>query len=180
MFNKLPDFIDPIYSVNHNKRFNGRVNQSRLKRVVEVVNEADREIDVQIEFFYDKALRFPAFTMKIETSLNLQCQRSLKAFDLPVAAEIKGVFTETLALTQDLPTDVEVYELDGEEKISLFELVEEELLLCVPLAPVDNNSSAPEFDGVTENTNVENQQGQVEKDEPQKPNPFAVLQGLKK
>jgi len=179
MFNKLPELIDPIYSVNHNKRFTGRVNQSRLKRVVEAVNEADREVDVQIDFFYDKVLRFPAFTMKIQTSLNLQCQRSLKAFDLPVDTEIKGVFTETLALTQDLPTDVEVYELES-EKISLHELVEDELLLCVPLAPVDSTSSAPEYDGAAKQTKVENQQGQIVDDEPEKPNPFAVLQGLKK
>lgn len=179
MFNKLPDLIDPIYSVNHNKRFNGRVNQSRLKRVVEVVNEADREVDVQIEFFYDKVLRFPAFIMKIQTSLNLQCQRSLKAFDLPVDTEVKGVFTETLALTQDLPTDVEVYELDG-DKISLHELVEEELLLCVPLAPVDNSSSAPDYNGASNKTDVANQQGQITEEAPQKPNPFAALQGLKK
>lgn len=180
MSNKLPELIDPIYSVNHNKRFVGRVNQSRLKRLVEVVNDSDREVDVQLEFFYDKALKFPAFTMKIETSLNLQCQRSLKAFDLPVATEIKGVFTETLALTQDLPTDVEVYELDSEEKISLFELIEEELLLCVPLAPMSGDSSAPDFDGGSLQADDGNQQGLVEEDEAQKPNPFAVLQGLKK
>lgn len=178
MFNKLPDFIDPIYSVNHNKRFNGRVNQSRLKRLVEVVGDADREVDVQIEFFYDKALRFPAFTMKIETSLNLQCQRSLESFDLPVATDMKGVFTETLALTQDLPADVEVYELES-EKISLFELVEDELLLTVPLAPIDESKSLPEFKGDSKQTNAENQQGNIN-DDAQKPNPFAILQELKK
>jgi len=178
MFNKLPDFIDPIYSVNHNKRFAGRVNQSRLKRLLEVVNGADREVDVQIEFFYDKALRFPAFIMKLETSLNLQCQRSLESFDLPVATEMKGVFTETLALTQDLPADVEVYELDG-EKISLFELVEEELLLTVPLAPIDESSSLPEFKDDSPKTEAENQQGDVDSST-QKPNPFAMLQELKK
>ncbi|MDX1351497.1 MAG: YceD family protein [Thiomicrorhabdus sp.] len=178
MFNKLPDFIDPIYAVNHNKRFAGRVNQSRLKRLVEAVIDADREVDVQIEFFYDKVLRFPAFIMKVETSLNLQCQRSLESFDLPVATELKGVFTETLALTQDLPADVEVYELDG-EKVSLFELVEEELLLSVPLAPIDDSRSAPEFEGASNQTNAENQQGDIS-DAAQKPNPFAKLQELKK
>ncbi|GAB6069818.1 23S rRNA accumulation protein YceD [Thiomicrorhabdus hydrogeniphila] len=178
MFNKLPDFIDPIYAVNHNKRFNGRVNQSRLKRLVEVVNEADREVDVQIEFFYDKVLRFPAFTMKIETSLNLQCQRSLELFDLPVTSEVKGVFTETLALTQDLPADVEVYELDG-ENISLFELVEEELLLTVPLAPIDESRSLPKIKGASNKADANNQQGEID-DSTQKPNPFAMLQELKK
>jgi len=180
MFNKLPELIDPIYSVNHDKRFVGRVNQRRLKRLVDVVNEIDREVDVQLDFFYDKALKFPAFTMKIETSLNLQCQRSLKAFDLPVATEIKGVFTETLALTQDLPADVEVYELGSEDKMSLYELIEEELLLCVPLAPMNNDSSAPDYEGASEEADDGNQQGLVEDDEAQKPNPFAVLQGLKK
>lgn len=178
MFNKLPDFIDPIYSVNHNKRFTGRVKQSRLKRLLEVVNDGDREVDVQIDFFYDKVLRFPAFTMKLETSLNLQCQRSLESFDLPVATEMKGVFTETLALTQDLPADVEVYELDG-EKISLFELVEEELLLTVPLAPIDESSSLPVFKDASSKTEAENQQGDVDSST-QKPNPFAMLQELKK
>jgi len=178
MFNKLPEFIDPIYAVNHNKRFAGRVNQSRLKRLVEVVIEADREVDVQIDFFYDKVLRFPAFIMKVETSLNLQCQRSLESFDLPVTTEVKGVFAETLALTQDLPADVEVYELD-DEKISLFELVEDELLLSVPLAPVDDSRSAPEFEGASDKTDAENQQGDMNNDT-QKPNPFAMLQELKK
>ena len=178
MFNKLPDFIDPIYAVNHNKRFAGRVNQSLLKRLVDVVIEADREVDVQIDFFYDKVLRFPAFTMKVETSLNLQCQRSLESFDLPVASEVKGVFTETLALTQDLPADVEVYELE-DEKISLFELVEDEILLSVPLAPVDEKRSAPEIQGSSSTKNAENQQGDIN-DVTQKPNPFAILQELKK
>lgn len=179
MFNKLPELIDPIYSVNHDKRFTGRVNQSRLKRVVEAVNDADREVDVQLDFFYDKALRFPAFIMKIETSLSLQCQRSLKIFDLPVSTEVKGIFAESLALTDDLPADVEIYELDPEnEKVSPLLWIEEELLLCVPLAPVDSSSEAPQYDGLSAQGN-NNSKSFVE-DEAQKPNPFAVLQGLKK
>ncbi|QCU89885.1 YceD family protein [Thiomicrorhabdus sediminis] len=177
MFNKLPELIDPIYSVNHNKRFTGSVNQSRLKRLVEAVVDADREVEVQLDFFYDKALKFPAFIMKLNTSLNLQCQRSLQAFDLPVNTEVKGVFTESLALTEDLPTDVEVYELDG-EKVSPFDWIEEELLLCVPLAPIDESSSAPAYKAESPEANKKSQ-GLID-DEAQKPNPFAALQGLKK
>ncbi len=176
MLNKLPEWIDPINSVNHNKRFTGRVNQSRFKRLAQVVESTDADVDVQLDFFYDKVLKFPAFVMKINTSLSLQCQRSLKTFDLPVTAEVKGVLTESLALTEELPADVEVYELDG-EKISPYEWVEEELLLCVPMVPINEESSAPEYDGASE---VETQLEGAEEEEAEKPNPFAVLQGLKK
>lgn len=177
MLNKLPEWIDPINAVNHDKRFTGRVNQSRFERLVEVLESADAEVEVQLEFFYDKVLKFPAFVMKINTRLSLQCQRSLVTFDLPVSTEVKGVLTETLALTEDLPADVEIYELDG-EKVSPYEWVEEELLLCVPMVPVNEASSAPEFDGATE---VESFVGQAEGEgESEKPNPFAALQSLKK
>lgn len=176
MLNKLPEWIDPISAVNHEKRFAGKVNQSRFKRLAEVVESTDSDVDVQLDFFYDKALKFPAFVMKLNTSLSLQCQRSLTAFDLPVTTEVKGVLTESLALTEDLPADVEVYSLDG-DRISPYEWVEEELLLCVPMVPINDESSAPDFDGAAD---VEIEATANAEEKAEKPNPFAVLQGLKK
>lgn len=176
MLNKLPEWIDPIGAVNHDKKFTGTVKQSRLKRLAEVVEPSDAEVEVQLDFFYDRALKFPAFVMKLNTSLSLQCQRSLTTFDLPVTTEVKGVLTESLALTEDLPADVEVYELDG-DKISPFEWIEEELLLCVPMVPVNEDSTAPEFNGAAE---AETKPADIAEEQAEKPNPFAVLQGLKK
>ncbi len=170
MLDKLPEFIDPINSVNHNKQFVGRVNQSRLKRLVEVIGSSDREVRVELNFYYDKALKFPAFIMKLETVLELQCQRSLEMFDFPVASEIKGVFTESLALVKDLPAEIEVFELT-EGKMSSFDWVDEELLLSVPLSPVKESSLMPYKNDVVSDS--------AEDDRTEKPNPFAVLQGLK-
>jgi uncharacterized protein len=175
MLNKLPEWIDPINAVNHDKRFTGRVNQSRLKRLAEAVESTDSDIDVQLDFYYDKQLRFPAFVMKLETSLRLLCQRSLTTFDYPVSTEVKGVLTETLALTDELPTDVEVFQLDG-EKVSPYDWVEEELLLCVPMVPINDDSTAPEFDGGS----LEEIEAFESNSASDKPNPFAVLKGLKK
>ncbi|MCF6253235.1 MAG: YceD family protein [Thiomicrorhabdus sp.] len=171
MLDKLPEFIDPINAVNHNKQFVGRVNQSRLKRLVDLVGIANRDIQVELNFYYDKNLRFPAFTMKLKTVLDLQCQRSLEMFEYLIESEIKGIFTESLELTKDLPEEIEVFELT-EDKMSSFDWVEEEMLLSVPLAPIDESSSMHyENETVLEDSDIGSSK---------KPNPFAILQTLKK
>ncbi|WP_373017973.1 DUF177 domain-containing protein [Thiomicrorhabdus sp.] len=180
MFDKLPELIDPLNLVNHNKHIMARVNQGRFKRLSELVVDHDREVIVELDFYYDKTLKMPAFTMKLETSLNLQCQRSLETFDLPVKSEVKGVIAESTVLTDDIPNDVEIFEL-VEEKVSLPEWVEDELLLSVPLAPVKDGSSI-EYENTSESTTDEENEleSASEEESSRKPNPFAVLQGLKK
>jgi uncharacterized protein len=171
MLDKLPEFIDPINAVNHNKQFMGRVNQSRLKRLVELIGSSERDVQVELNFYYDRVLKFPAFTMKLETVLALQCQRSLEMFDFLVQSEVTGVFTESLILTKDLPADIEVFELT-EDKMSSFNWVEEELLLSVPLAPI-NDSSSMRYENVDASVLADD-------DSIKKANPFAMLQALKK
>ncbi|GKT11187.1 MAG: hypothetical protein ISEC1_P0150 [Thiomicrorhabdus sp.] len=174
MLDKLPEYIDPINSVNHNKQFVGRVNLSRLKRLGELTESSDQDVQVELNFYYDKALKFPAFIMKLEAVLNLQCQRSLKTFAYPIKSEVTGIFTESLALTKDLPAEIEVFEL-GEGKISSFNWIEEELLLSVPLAPINKTSSLN-----YQNTEVTTDDDSAQGLSAEKPNPFAMLQGLKK
>ncbi len=177
MFNKLPNFVDPIVSVQHNKCFVARVNQGLFPRLVQYTLSQENEVDVSIQFFYDKVLRFPAFKMSLKTVLMLECQRSLTAFEKKCEVEVKGVFVESMSLIEDIPDDVEVYELlPDEEKISLINLVEDELLLCVPLSPVNAFTEIDYPLGESQNSleAIEN------KDIQTKPNPFAVLQGLKK
>ena len=178
MFDKLPEYIDPINSVNHDKQFVGRVNQSRLKRLGELTAATDRDVLVELNFFYDKALRFPAFIMKLETVLDLQCQRSLKTFSYPIKTEVKGVFTTSLALAKDLPADIEVFlRNEDDAKLSSYEWVEDELLLSVPLSPIDETSS---LDYVNEIDSMAADDSGAQDLSSEKPNPFAMLQGLKK
>ncbi len=170
MLDKLPEFIDPINSVNHNKQFMGRVKQCCLKRLSEVARPGNREIKVDLSFFFDKALKFPAFIMKLDTVLELQCQRSLEMFEYPIQSEVKGIFVESLRLAEDVPSEVEVFEL-VEDKIPFFDWIEEELLLSIPLAPVDPSKSM-RYDNKMDQKEV------MERDSKQ-PNPFAALQTLK-
>ena len=182
MFNKLPELIDPINSVNHNKHIVARVKQSRLKRLAELVQDTDRDVMVDLEFYYNKALRMPAFIMKIETSLNLQCQRSLESFDFPVTSTVHWVMTTSTAVVEDLPSDVDVFEIQEDEKVSLPEWVEDELLLCMPMSPVKEGSSVEyenTFDS-DEQEKIPSTSSDLDETTTSRPNPFAALQGLKK
>ena len=184
MFDNLPDYIDPIASVNHHKRFQGRVNQAKLKRLVDAIAETNGDVLVDIQFYYDKAVKFPAYKMKLETNLLLECQRSLGSFEYPVTSESQGVLTETMALVDDLPSDFEVLELDPEEeRISLHQWVEEELLLSIPMVPIDENAKMlieqedDVQDGLPEGRSESNDLHEEVIES--KPNPFAALKALK-
>lgn len=173
MFDKLPDLIDPIYSAEHNKQFVARVNQAQFPRLVEQLVSADNAIEVDVRFYYHKGFKLKAFDMHLKTVMTLECQRSLQPFDLSVSTDVTGVFVESMALAEEIPSDIEVYEIT-EEKISLHELVEDEVLLNIPLAPI-NDASEMEYDADDEAFE------DVVVDEAEaKENPFAALQALKK
>lgn len=172
MFDKLPDLIDPIYSAQHHKRFAARVNQLKFPRLVEHLVEPNHDVTVEVHFYKHPEHKLAAFDMHIETVLNLRCQRSLKPFDYSVNADVTGVFVESLSLAEELPNDIEVYELT-EDKLSLIELIEDEVLLNLPMSPIDE----------TKNMAYENppevEEMASEESEP-KENPFAALKGMQK
>ncbi|GAB6034086.1 YceD family protein [Galenea microaerophila] len=172
MLDKLPNLIDPIDFVNHHKQIKARVNQSEFPRLVAQLvdgGQNNRSVEVEMRFFYDKTLKFPAFEMQVKSCLSVECQRSLQPFDIEVNSQVKGIFTESMTLAEDLPSEVEIYEI-GDERISLLELIEDELLLSIPLSPI--NEQAPmAWQEASDET--------VEQEAEQKPNPFAALEALK-
>jgi len=174
MFDKLPDLIDPVHSAQHHKRFVSRVNQSQMSRLTELLVETRNDVEIDAEFYQDTVTKFPAFKMQIATVLMLQCQRSLKTFEFPVSSSVQGVFVETLAVADEVPKEIEVFELE-DEKISLIELIEEEILLNIPMIPIDE-SSEMEYQNSEEPTKPPKEKTVTETAE--KPNPFAALKQL--
>lgn len=172
MFDKLPDLIDPVYSSQHDKRFVARVNQARFPRLKQLLVSTEHDVEVDVHFYYHPQYKMHAFDMKLDTIFTLECQRSLKSFDYPSSSSVTGVFVESMALAEELPSDVEVYEM-SEEKISLMDLVEDELMLSVPLSAIDNASEMEYQNPPEENALPEDKE--LEKKE----NPFAALKGLK-
>ena len=110
--------------------------------------------------------------LEVQVVLPLTCQRCLGPVDVPVSAErsFRFVATEELAAAQDEEAEEDVLVLCRE--FNLLELMEDELLMALPVVPKHEVCPVPVKLQVADPDFV---------DEPvEKPNPFAVLGQLKK
>ena len=103
-----------------------------------------------------------------ETKIALQCQRCLAPVDVVLAIERKFLFVhgEDAAAQLDASREDDVLALT--RALDLRELVEDELLLALPLVPLHDACPAP--------LSVATDEGSAQ----ERPNPFAALAALKR
>jgi len=162
-----PEMLDAWRMVAARRSFEGRLPLSSMKRLQDLLNDTDGEARYTIEFDQD-ALRVPYVELRIEAQLPLVCQRSLQRFLLPVS------LVQRLGLVRDeadeaaLPPDYEALLVPEDGMLHPADLVEDELVLAVPVVPVNPESDAVERDWP------------AQEEELAKANPFAALASLKK
>lgn len=114
----------------------------------------------------------PWVHLSAQATLSLVCQRCLSAVDVAVGFErdFRFVASEHLAEVEDEESEEDVLVLS--KSFNVLELIEDELLLATPLVPMHEVCPQP----------VKLQAADPDFEEPaqDKPNPFAVLQQLKK
>lgn len=167
MSNEVPDSLDAWRMVAARREFSGRVSLARLERLRASLAEDGGEVEFELEFDRD-ALKVPFVEVRIRASLPLMCQRSLKPFAHDV--DIR----QRLGLIRDeedeaaLPPGYEPLLLADDGRLQPFELVEDELILAVPVVP-----AAP-------GTRAMQREWSASEDERAQASPFAALAGLKK
>lgn len=110
----------------------------------------------------------PWLHVSAQTSLNLQCQRCLQPMAVPldVSRSFCFVHGETTAAELDAESEDDVLALT--RSLDLRELVEDELLLSLPLVPRHDSCAPPA-------PMADSEPGSAE----ERPNPFAALAALK-
>jgi uncharacterized protein len=126
------------------------------------------EATLQLQFRIDDE-RYKVIEGRVQASLSLQCQRCLGPMTLPVDAQVHLAMVWSEEEIPSLPQRFEGIVV-GEGLSDLYELVEEELLLAIPLAP-----RHPEGECALRQT-VESDEVA---DDDERENPFAVLAKIK-
>lgn len=165
----VPAQLDAWRMVAARRRFEGGLPLAGMIRLRDLLADAEGEARYVLEFDRDD-LQGPYVALRVEAALPLICQRSLRRFLLPVTVEQRYglVSGEDEADDAALPPDYEALQVGEDGYIDPRALVEDELILAVPLVPVMPGSEAVERDWVPE------------PEESAASNPFSALAALKK
>ncbi len=149
------------------RQFEGRVPLSALARLQGSLADAEGECGFTLEFGHD-ALQVPYVELTLDAGLPLVCQRSLERFVFPVQA------TQRLGLIRDeaeeaaLPPGYEPLLVPEDGMLRPLDLVEDELVLALPVVPVAPGSEPVEATWA------------ASEEEQKAASPFAALEALKK
>ena len=154
--------------VTRNGYFEGEIALSELSRLGELLHSGDsdlkgRKIGLKFEFVRNE-YEIPMLIGRLETSLELECQRCLKALDYPIALDFSLMIDASEELVSESSVDT-LYSDDG--IIDIGQVAEDELILALPLVAMHEDTACNENWRVQESAPVV------------KDNPFAVLQQLK-
>lgn len=174
MSRDFPDWIDVERAAQAGRRFVGEARIEWMPRVIDLLDAPapDDEIGFEISAALDKSSSagdIVRLDVRVHGSVPMTCQRTLKRFRQPIDGRSSVAVVASEDQLAALPEDLEP-KLVPEGRLKLVELVEDELLLALPLVPRDPDS-AP----------VENAGDSFEPAESDKrDNPFAELARLRK
>jgi len=171
MSTDVPEILDAWRMVAARRGFTGRLPLSSMPRLRDALLDGKGEVAFALQFDRD-ALQVPYVELRIDAALPLQCQRTLQRFELPVAiVQRLGLIAaggDEAVEEAALPEGYEALQVPVDGMLRPAELVEDELILAVPVVPVKPGSEAVERDWP------------VQADEELRANPFAALKDLKK
>jgi len=162
----LPEVLDAWRMVAARRSFEGRLPLASMGRLKDGLTDAEGEVGYVLEFDRD-ALQVPYVELRIDAELPLECQRGLHRFLHPAK------IVQRLGLIRDeedeaaLPPGYEPLLVPESGELRPAELIEDELILAVPLVPVDPQGEPVERDWAPQ------------EDEKAQASPFAALAALK-
>lgn len=149
------------------RAFEGSLPLASMTRLRDALVDADGDVRYELAFGTD-SLKVPYAELRLDAELPLECQRSLQRFLFPVQTIQRLGLIREEADEASLPEDYEALLVAADGMLQPAELVEDELILALPVVAL-----APDVEAVErEFAPTEEELGQV--------NPFSALAGWKK
>ena len=168
MLQRLPVRVDPFRLAETERVLEGGLEISKMPRLSKLAHKAGGQVECELRFH--KMAGDCYLSGRLEASLRLTCQRCLEDFDLPVKSDFSLLPVESDAMAERVQEYAEPLIVENDE-LDIATFVEDELLLSIPGIPRHENLEECHGYELPETT------GTIE--EPEKQNPFAVLEQLK-
>jgi uncharacterized protein len=131
--NNLPKYIQPVRMAEQSAVLHGKLDLALFTRLKDLLADNQGWVEVSLQFGKDQE-HYKYVCGEIGAKLHLICQRCLKPFDYQLQAEVSLSPTLNEAAANKLPARYEPL-LISEDKLLLLTMVEDELLLGLPMAP---------------------------------------------
>jgi uncharacterized protein len=165
----LPDYVNPRRLAAQGMTLEGQISANSFKRIAEVATITTDAVDVTLKFFSDEE-NYKVISGTVEVELDLDCQRCLSPVTVKVYSDFEVVIVASDESAKNIPKHYEPVIVE-EDTLELVPLIEEELLLALPMHAYHDHCD------------VQMSFGEADMDaaevEETTPNPFQVLANLK-
>jgi uncharacterized protein len=168
----LPKEIDPFRFAHNGRELEGTVDVADLSRLAGALKNTSGQVNISMRFDID-ATGTPFMQGHFETTLSLICERCMGELSYPLVIDTQLGLVKNETMISRLAEQYEPWLIEDNEQVDPVSIVEDELILALPLVPKHDYNCLPEevwFSGDKEEIEAE----------PDKPaSPFAVLSALK-
>ena len=165
---RLPIHIDPVRLARTGAQLQGHLPIAPMARLVAALVSSEGEAAVELEFGFDNERR-AVVHVQARAEVQLACQRCLEPMGYTLNADrLLGVVINE-AQAERLPSTLEPLFVT-EEPLFLSDLIEDELILSLPIVPRHSDEQCALAQMPAEETDNADKSAS---------NPFAVLAGLK-
>lgn len=171
MKKRLPLTIEPTKAAQKRLEYRGIYAKQSVRRLVDSVERVNDDINAALSFTIDSQY-LTVISLVADVELSLICQRCGDVFKYAVHIEGKFSPVKSHDPAVFLPEEYNPVELNEFGEVDLLALVEDEIILSLPLIPLHKMAQC----GITKSGMVF---GQLAEDE-EKTNPFAKLADLNK
>ena len=168
---KIPVSIDPNRAAASKLSYEGLIPGVQLKRLNELCAGDCSNVAVSLECGVD-IQGIVYLKGKAVTELTLNCQRCMTLYTTEVTVDFCFSPCGSEAEIDELPDAYDPIECNEIGEIRLHQLIEDELIVAMPLIPMHTEESCSKGD---QDIVV----GEIEPAQEERPNPFAVLEKLK-
>ena len=160
----MPQYIEPERLAVTGELITGQIDQVEMPRLASLVSSTAGQVNFSLAFRKGTQGEIQ-ITGNLKTTLTMQCQRCLASMKLVLNNPISIRVVRNKDELESLDSDFEPI-LANKGKILLLELIEEEVILGLPIAPMHPQSACPATGKTSQYT-------------AKKENPFATLSKLK-
>ncbi len=170
MHQKLPKEIDPLRLAQNGLKLTGQLAVSGMPRLLQSLATDEGIVDVDLAFDVDE-INTPFMRGKFVTTVSMTCERCMKVMKVDLNVNCLLAMVTNERKIEGLAEQYDPWLLDSSDDVLLSSVIEDELILSLPLVPRHNEACLPASDWSSADETVA--------DDEEKVSPFAVLATLK-